>query len=184
MAYIRKGVEEGATLYVAKRGKVDSADAADGGDLVVHPCVFADCTDDMTIVKEEIFGPVMAVLPFDTEEEALQRANNTSFGLSAGTDCGCRMALLISLCSRFASSFTGVFTQSLDRAHRLLAQLQAGTTWVNDYNLAPAELPWGGFKQVGVVLLALPCVLFPNAQRRSFFFRPVRPGTRKWHGSH
>ncbi len=81
----------------------------------------------MSIVREEIFGPVMSVLEFDTEEEVVGRANATEFGLSAA-----------------------VFTQDLTRAHRVIANLQAGTCWINHYNVTPVELPFGGVKMSGL----------------------------------
>ena len=93
----------------------------------VMPTIFDDCTDDMVIVKEEIFGPVAAVLSFETEEEVIERANNTVFGLSAG-----------------------VFTKDLQRGHRVIGQLNVGTSWINNYNLAPVELPWTGQKGSGI----------------------------------
>jgi betaine-aldehyde dehydrogenase len=80
----------------------------------------------MTICREEIFGPVMCVLDFDHEDEVVARANGTEFGLSAG-----------------------VFTSDLTRAHRVVDQLEAGTLWINTYNLAPVEVPFGGSKQSG-----------------------------------
>ena len=118
--YIAKGVAEGARLVCG--GK-----APDRAGFYVEPTVFADVTDDMVIAREEIFGPVMAVLDFDTEEEALARANATEFGLSAG-----------------------VFTADLTRAHRMAAGFQAGTCFINAYNLTPVEGPFGGMKQSGV----------------------------------
>ncbi|MEL7026851.1 MAG: aldehyde dehydrogenase family protein, partial [Pseudomonadota bacterium] len=84
-------------------------------------------TDDMTIAQEEIFGPVMAVLDFETEDEVMTRANATEFGLAAG-----------------------VFTQDLTRAHRVVAGFEAGTCYINTYNLAPVEAPFGGTKASGV----------------------------------
>jgi betaine-aldehyde dehydrogenase len=81
----------------------------------------------MSIVREEIFGPVMMVLEFDDEEEAIRRANATQFGLSAG-----------------------VFTQDLNRAHRVIEKLQAGSCWINHYNICPMELPFGGYKHSGI----------------------------------
>ena len=93
----------------------------------IEPTVFADVTDDMTIAREEIFGPVMSVLPFETETEALARANGTPFGLAAG-----------------------VFTSDLTRGHRVAAALQAGICWINTYNLTPVEAPFGGVKQSGL----------------------------------
>lgn len=96
------------------------------GDAWVSPVVFADVTDDMTLAREEVFGPVMAVLDFETEDEAVSRANATDFGLAAG-----------------------VFTRDLSRAHRVVGRLQAGTCWINAYNLTPVEMPFGGVKQSG-----------------------------------
>ena len=79
------------------------------------------------IVNEEIFGPVMSVLSFSTEDEAVARANATDYGLAAG-----------------------VFTRDLARGHRVAAALQAGTTWINAYNLTPVEAPFGGVKLSGI----------------------------------
>ena len=93
----------------------------------VEPTVFADVTDAMTIAREEVFGPVMAVLDFDSEDEVIARANATEFGLAAG-----------------------VFTNDMARAHRVIGQLQAGTCWINAYNLTPVEMPFGGAKRSGV----------------------------------
>ncbi|MEZ5753964.1 MAG: betaine-aldehyde dehydrogenase [Paracoccaceae bacterium] len=93
----------------------------------VQPTVFADVTDGMTIAREEVFGPVMAVLDFETEEEVVARANDTEFGLAAG-----------------------VFTADLTRAHQVIARLEAGTCWINAYNLTPVEGPFGGAKMSGV----------------------------------
>jgi betaine-aldehyde dehydrogenase len=120
LSYIQKGIDEGATLALG--GK-----AHHKGGLYVEPTIFSDVTDDMSIAREEIFGPVMSVLPFDTEEEALRRANETEFGLAAG-----------------------VFTSDLTRAHRVVAAFEAGTCWINTYNLTPIEMPFGGTKASGV----------------------------------
>ncbi len=94
----------------------------------VAPAIFDQCRDDMTIVREEIFGPVMSLLEFDDEREVIERANATEFGLAAG-----------------------VFTNDLTRAHRVIARLQAGTCWINHYNVTPPiELPFGGVKMSGL----------------------------------
>jgi betaine-aldehyde dehydrogenase len=121
-AYIEKGKAEGATLLTG--GGIPNDVSAEG--TYIQPTVFADVTDTMTIAREEIFGPVMCVLDFDNEDEVIARANGTEFGLSAG-----------------------VFTLDLTRAHRVVDRLEAGTLWINTYNLAPVEVPFGGSKQSG-----------------------------------
>ena len=124
LGYIETGKREGARLVAG--GGVPELQGFDGG-AWIQPTVFADVTDTMTIAREEIFGPVMSVLAFDDEDEVVARANDTPFGLAAG-----------------------VFTADLTRAHRVIAGLQAGTTWINTYNLTPVEAPFGGFKQSGI----------------------------------
>jgi betaine-aldehyde dehydrogenase len=124
MGYIASGRAEGARLVTGgERARVQGFE----GGFFVQPTVFADATDEMTIAREEIFGPVMAVLAFDGEEEAVSRANATPYGLAAG-----------------------VFTRDLARAHRVVARLEAGTTWINTYNLTPVEAPFGGVKASGL----------------------------------
>ncbi|SDE13338.1 betaine aldehyde dehydrogenase [Salipiger thiooxidans] len=118
--FIEKGAAEGARLVTGGK-RIDR----DGWYL--EPTVFADVTDDMTIAREEIFGPVMSVLDFDTEEEAIARANATEYGLAAG-----------------------VFTRDLARGHRVIGQLRAGSCFINSYNDAPVEAPFGGVKMSGV----------------------------------
>jgi len=125
LGYIESARNEGATVACGGERVLLEGDCADGWYL--SPAILTDCRDDMKAVKEEIFGSVAAVLLFDTEEEALERANNTEFGLGAG-----------------------VFTQDITRAHRVVDKLQAGTTWINTFNLAPAELPFGGYKMSGI----------------------------------
>lgn len=124
LGYIEKGKSEGARLVAG--GNALSLQGFENGHYIA-PTIFADVTDDMTIAREEIFGPVMSILPFDTEEEAIRRANDTEFGLAAG-----------------------VFTADLTRAHRTVAALEAGTTWINTYNLTPIEAPFGGVKRSGI----------------------------------
>ncbi|MDX0773738.1 betaine-aldehyde dehydrogenase [Sinorhizobium medicae] len=121
-SYIEKGKSEGARLVTG--GGIPNNVSAEG--TYIHPTVFADVTDEMTIAREEIFGPVMCVLDFDDEAEVVARANATEFGLSAG-----------------------VFTADLTRAHRVVDRLEAGTLWINTYNLCPVEIPFGGSKQSG-----------------------------------
>jgi betaine-aldehyde dehydrogenase len=120
LGYIEKGNTEGARL-VAGGGRADLPG------YFLEPTVFADVTDGMTIAREEIFGPVMAVLDFDDEAEVIARANDTEFGLSAG-----------------------VFTRDLSRAHRVIGALEAGSCFINSYNDAPVEAPFGGVKASGV----------------------------------
>lgn len=121
LGYMQIAEREGARLICGGgRGDLNSG-------FYVQPTVFADMTDDMTLAREEVFGPVMAVLDFVDEEEAVTRANATEFGLAAG-----------------------VFTADMTRAHRVVGQLQAGTCWINAYNLTPVEGPFGGVKLSGV----------------------------------
>lgn len=122
--YIERGRAEGARVLT---GGARVTEGALARGYFVAPTVFDACRDDMSIVREEIFGPVMSVLEFDTEEEVVRRANATEFGLSAA-----------------------VFTQDLTRAHRVIANLQAGTCWINHYNVTPVELPFGGVKMSGL----------------------------------
>ena len=124
LGYIGRGKAEGARL-VSGGHRVTGGDLANG--FFVAPTVFDECHDDMAIVREEIFGPVMSVLEFGDEEEVIARANATEFGLAAG-----------------------VFTNDLTRAHRVIARLQAGTCWINHYNVTPIELPFGGVKLSGL----------------------------------
>jgi betaine-aldehyde dehydrogenase len=124
LGYIARGRAEGAHLLVGGY-RVTTGDLANG--FFVAPTVFDGCHDDMAIAREEIFGPVMTVLEFNDEEEVIARANATEFGLAAG-----------------------VFTNDLTRAHRVIAQLQAGTCWINHYNVTPIELPFGGTKLSGL----------------------------------
>ncbi|SDJ93525.1 betaine-aldehyde dehydrogenase [Billgrantia gudaonensis] len=129
LSYIELGKQEGATLLAGgeawndeERGGIDWKKGA-----WAAPTAFSDCTDEMRIVREEIFGPVMAVLTFDDEEEVIRRANATHYGLAAG-----------------------LFTESLNRAHRVIHRLQAGICWINTWGESPAEMPVGGYKQSGV----------------------------------
>ena len=121
--YISIGAQEGATI--ATGGRAAHPQGFEGG-YFVEPTIMTNCEDHMRIVKEEIFGPVMSVLTFETEDEAIARANDTHFGLGAG-----------------------IITQDLSRAHRVADALESGNIWVNTYNLIPADWPFGGAKQSG-----------------------------------
>ena len=120
MSYVEAGRNEGATL-------------ACGGDRIgsrgyfVRPTVFADVDDDMKIAREEIFGPVMSVIPFKTLDEVIARANRTKYGLAAG-----------------------VWTRDIKKALAVSNGVRAGTVWVNCYNVMDTRAPFGGFKQSGI----------------------------------
>ena len=122
--YIELGKKEGARLLI---GGTRATEGTLAKGNYVQATVFTDCTDNMTIVREEIFGPVMNILAYDDEDEVIRRANNTEYGLAAG-----------------------VMTQDLNRAHRVIHQLQAGICWINTWGESPAEMPVGGYKQSGV----------------------------------
>ena len=124
LGYIEKGRSEGARLLIGGN-RVTEGDYAKGA--YVAPTVFTDCNDGMTIVREEIFGPVMSILIYDTEDEVIRRANATEYGLAAG-----------------------VVTRDLNRAHRVIHKLEAGICWINTWGESPAEMPVGGYKQSGV----------------------------------
>jgi betaine-aldehyde dehydrogenase len=126
--YIELGKKEGASLLcggTAPQWNSDEENLKQGH--FITPAVFVNCTDTMTITKEEIFGPVMTVLRFKSEEEVIERANKTDFGLAAG-----------------------VFTQDIQKAHRVISKLEAGMCWINNYNVTPVEIPFGGYKSSGI----------------------------------
>ncbi len=119
LGYIDGALAEGARLLTGGR-------AWGNAGWFVEPTVFDGVTDAMKVAREEVFGPVMSVLGFSEEDEVVARANATPFGLAAG-----------------------VFTRDIARAHRVVARLQAGTCWINSYNLTPVEMPFGGVKASG-----------------------------------
>lgn len=121
--YVNSGVAEGAKI--ATGGKQLHPQGFENGNFM-QPTIMTGCTDEMRIVREEVFGPVMSVLLFDDEAEAVRRANATPFGLGAG-----------------------VITQDLAQAHRVADRLESGNVWVNSYNLLPPGLAFGGVKQSG-----------------------------------
>jgi phenylacetaldehyde dehydrogenase len=117
--YLHQGKAEGA-CYVTGGGR-----AGDRG-YFVHPTVVKDVRPEMSIVREEIFGPVVVAEPFSKEEDLVKRANATEYGLAAG-----------------------IWTRDIAKAHRIAAEIRAGTVWVNCYNVFDAALPFGGYKQSG-----------------------------------
>ncbi len=124
LGYIEIGKNEGATL--ACGGKRASGAGLDRGHFV-EPTIFTGVRPEMRIAREEIFGPVLSVLPFDTEEEAIQLANDSEYGLAAG-----------------------VWSRNVTRAFRVVRELRAGITWINTYHPTHNEMPWGGYKQSGI----------------------------------
>ncbi|KAJ4192455.1 mitochondrial aldehyde dehydrogenase [Fusarium falciforme] len=124
LQYIDIGKSEGGTLALG--GKVHET-AGNGRGYFVEPTVFTNVKDDMTIYREEIFGPVAAVLSFKTEDEVIKRANDTFFGLGAA-----------------------LFTKDVSRVHRISRKIQSGTVWVNSSNNSDIRAPFGGYKQSGV----------------------------------
>lgn len=120
LGYIEKGKEEGARLVTGGGKGIEKG-------YFVEPTVFADVEDDMTIAREEIFGPVMSIFPFDTVEEVIARANDSEYGLAAS-----------------------VWTENIKKAHYITAKLKAGTVWINDFGLEWETMPFGGYKKSGV----------------------------------
>jgi betaine-aldehyde dehydrogenase len=122
--YIAIGKAEGAKL--ACGGERPKGAAFERGHFL-SPTIFVNVRPEMRIAREEIFGPVLSVLPFDTEEEAIRIANDTEYGLAAG-----------------------IWTQNITRAHRMLREIRAGIVWINIYHPTYNEMPWGGYKQSGI----------------------------------
>jgi betaine-aldehyde dehydrogenase len=128
LGYVRHGVEvDKATLLYGGAEKPKGLPKALKNGLWVQPTIFTDCTDDMKIIQEEIFGPVLCILTYTTVDEAVERANATELGLAAG-----------------------VFGKDLNMAHKVVSKLQAGITWINTWGESPAEMSVGGWKQSGV----------------------------------
>lgn len=123
LSYFEIGQSEGAELLAGGR-RIDRPELAGG--YFVEPTVYAGVSNQMRIAREEIFGPVAALIPFDGEEEAIEIANDTPFGLTAG-----------------------LWTNDLGRAHRVSNRIEAGSVWVNTYRYVRWSLPYGGFKQSG-----------------------------------
>jgi acyl-CoA reductase-like NAD-dependent aldehyde dehydrogenase len=121
--YVEIGRAEGATVV---HGGTRPADPELAAGNFIEPTIFAGVTNDMRIAQEEIFGPVVVVVPFEGEEEAVRLANDVRYGLAAG-----------------------IWTRDASRAHRVAHALEAGSIWVNHYSAYPSEAPFGGFKESG-----------------------------------
>ena len=121
LGFIDKGVADGAKLVLGGQ----RADVVTGG-CYIEPTVFDDVQHEHTISREEIFGPVLSVIAFDSEEQALRMANDTEYGLAAG-----------------------VWTSDIGRAHRVARKLRAGSVWVNYWDGGDMTAPFGGYKQSG-----------------------------------
>jgi acyl-CoA reductase-like NAD-dependent aldehyde dehydrogenase len=119
LSLIEKGKEEGAKVECGGRRVGDIG-------YFVEPTVFSNVTDDMTIAREEIFGPVQQILKFKTLDEAIRRSNETPYGLASG-----------------------IITQNLDNATTYIQGVRAGTVWVNCFDLSPVQSPFGGYKLSG-----------------------------------
>ena len=139
--FIAQGISEGARLVCGGR-------RLERPGYYLAPTVFADVSDQMTIAREEIFGPVLSVLDFDDEGDVVARANNTEYGLSAG-----------------------VFTRDISRAHRVIGKLQAGSCFINSYNDAPVEAPFGGMKLSGIGRENLKNAIEHYSQLKSVYVR-------------
>jgi acyl-CoA reductase-like NAD-dependent aldehyde dehydrogenase len=122
LRYVDAGQGEGATLLAG--GK--RADIGTGKGFFFEPTVFSNVLPTMTIAREEIFGPVLAVLEFEGMDDAIAKANDCDYGLAAG-----------------------IWTRDIKKAHNVAARLQAGTVWVNTYNVYDTAAPFGGYKQSG-----------------------------------
>ncbi|MDE2313282.1 MAG: aldehyde dehydrogenase family protein [Elusimicrobia bacterium] len=119
LGYVAAGKKEGAKLLCG-------GEELSGGGYFVKPTVFSDVKDSMKIAREEIFGPVLTVMPFESADEVVARANSTDYGLVAG-----------------------VWTKDVKKAHKMAQGLRAGTVWINCYHFVDAAAPWGGYKQSG-----------------------------------
>lgn len=121
--YIEAGKREGATLITGGKPYKDVG----GKGFFIAPTVFTDVTPDMTICREEVFGPFVTISTFETEDEAITRANDTTYGLGSA-----------------------VFTRDLTRAHRVARRIEAGMVWINSSNDSDYRIPFGGVKQSGI----------------------------------
>ena len=145
LSYIDKAKSSGARLVLGGSRYI-SKETENG--FFIEPTIFVDCKDDSAYVMDEIFGPVMSILRFNDEADVIKRANDTKFGLAAG-----------------------VFTQDINRAHRVINQLEAGICWINSWGDSPAEMPVGGYKESGIGRENGPETLKSYTQIKSVFVR-------------
>lgn len=123
-SYIEVGRQEGAELVCG--GKRPGAEDLKNG-YFIEPTIFAGVNNDMRVAREEIFGPVLSVIPFESEEDLIRQANDTSYGLAAG-----------------------IWTKDIQEAHRVAHALRAGTVWINAYRTLSFNTPFGGYKMSGM----------------------------------
>lgn len=123
LSYIESGKSEGAKLIAGGEAYKNVG----GKGFFISPTIFTDVKDHMKIYREEVFGPFVAISSFKTEDEAVQRANDTSYGLGAA-----------------------VFTQNITKAHRVARAIDAGMVWINSSNDSDTRIPFGGVKQSGI----------------------------------
>ena len=150
LTYIQSGKEAGATLHLG-------GNAVGGKGYFIEPTIFTDVKPEMKIVQEEIFGPVVVVAKFKTEEEAVALANDSAYGLAAG-----------------------IFTKDYERAMRVTAALQAGTVWVNFYNVIHWSLPFGGYKESGIGRECGEAALENYTEVKTVMYNMGMPSPDKW----
>jgi betaine-aldehyde dehydrogenase len=153
--YIAGALVDGARV-VAGGGRPPEPELQAG--FYLRPTVIADCRADMTIIREEVFGPVVTVERFATEEEAIRLGNDTTYGLAGA-----------------------VWTSDLDRARRVASRLRHGTVWINDYNVYMPEAEWGGFKQSGLGRELGPAGL-DEYREAKHVYENTKPGASGWFG--
>jgi betaine-aldehyde dehydrogenase len=153
--YVRGALDEGARLVAG--GRRPTEPELQGG-FYYRPTVFADVRSDMRIVREEVFGPVLTIERFSTEDEAIALANDTTYGLAGA-----------------------VWTADASRAQRVAGRLRHGTVWINDYNTYLPQAEWGGFKQSGIGRELGPSGL-DEYREAKHIWQNTAPGPTGWFG--